>query len=529
MPHTDASRAGWSARLFRCTWVGIAPFSLLIAARSVGLSPSDVSGWTGLVALLIANGALLALPAFLPLPRGMRRAILLAAAAAAVFTLAYMARYGAAPGPAVLASLADTGARELMDVLPAVLAAHPVGIAAYCALALWIAFLPQPPALRRGARLALLNLAIWSCNGLLAAWAYWPQGYARLIPAGAEYAVFPGNLLLSAWNAWRHAPDEADERARAEFRFDARAEAPHPLRVVLVIGESASAARWQLGGYSRPTNPSLATMPDLIYFPAARADATTTHDALPYILGRSAPPDPRRSLREKSIVSAFAEAGFATTWISNQDRYRASLEADAEIYVNPDWSSHNGRYDADLLPAVAARLRQSGSQFIVVHMLGSHFPYRNRVPPEARHFGLAPGAGPLEDYDDSIRVTDQFLARLIAMLRAADEIPTALLYVSDHGQDLERAAAGDLSQGMPGDSASLRDIPLLVWLSPAYRRMRPDVTPLLVAATRCTAHQFQVFPTLIWLGRIRLREAGPALAGPHCGAREEAGAAETRR
>jgi glucan phosphoethanolaminetransferase (alkaline phosphatase superfamily) len=294
---------GWRTALFCGIWVVLAPASLLFAGSGTVRTPDTASGWIGLAVLLVANGSLLALPVLLPAPRWLRRAILLPAALAAVFTLAYMLRYGGAPGPAVLGSIARSGLRELGDVLPALLANQLMAIAAFAALAFWIWRLPALPLLRRGARLALLNVAIWSCNALAAAWSFWPQGYARFVPAGAEYAVFPGNLLLGAWNAWRHAPEDAEEHARAAFRFGAQAGSEQAMRIVLVIGESASAARWQLGGYARPTNPLLATTEGLSYFPTASADATTTHDALPMILTRATPQDPRRGLREKSLSS----------------------------------------------------------------------------------------------------------------------------------------------------------------------------------------------------------------------------------
>ena len=61
-----------------------------------------------------------------------------------------------------------------------------------------------------------------------------------------------------------------------------------PLVMFLVIGETARAANFSLGGYSRTTNPELERVSDLIYFDHVTSCATATAISLPCIFSGSA-------------------------------------------------------------------------------------------------------------------------------------------------------------------------------------------------------------------------------------------------
>ena len=173
---------------------------------------------------------------------------------------------------------------------------------------------------------------------------------------------------------------------------------------------------------------------------------------------------------ERSIVSAFSEAGYATWWISNQatagihDLLIASYAQEAEHIHFENFADYanKGAFDTALLPQVKRALTSGSDQvFIVVHLMGSHYAYWDRYPESEAYFGNAenssgseesvvfPGSGepgaagsaeetPLakrwrDSYDDSIRQTDAVLDQVIELL-AQDGRPSALVYAADHGE-----------------------------------------------------------------------------------------------
>jgi len=89
-----------------------------------------------------------------------------------------------------------------------------------------------------------------------------------------------------------------------------------------------------------------------------------------------------------------------------------------------------------VLPAIQSLVEPF---FLVVHMDGSHVPYGHHSPPSHKVFP-EDGVNSMAAYDNSIRVTDEFVARTFATLRARD--PDAwMFFTSDHGQALGEGGA----------------------------------------------------------------------------------------
>jgi phosphoglycerol transferase MdoB-like AlkP superfamily enzyme len=77
--------------------------------------------------------------------------------------------------------------------------------------------------------------------------------------------------------------------------------------------------------------------------------------------------------------------------------------------------------------------------FLVVHMDGSHVPYGHHSPPEYKVFP-EDGVNSIAAYDNTVRVTDAYVARVFEELRARD--PHAwMFFTSDHGQALGEGGA----------------------------------------------------------------------------------------
>ena len=117
----------------------------------------------------------------------------------------------------------------------------------------------------------------------------------------------------------------------------------------------------------------------------------------------------------------------------------------------------------------------NNKKFIVLHTYGSHFNYSERYPPHKAFY--KPDKAPMASvehretlinaYDNSIRATDDFLFRLIKMIEAQG-VSSAVLYVSDHGEDIYDDDRELFLHASPIPSIQQLHVPLLVWTSAEY-------------------------------------------------------------
>ena len=133
--------------------------------------------------------------------------------------------------------------------------------------------------------------------------------------------------------------------------------------------------------------------------------------------------------------------------------------------------------------------------FIVLHMGGSHFAYSLRYPQEFEVFSpTLPGYSSFEGqnarnsrefrnaYDNSILYSDFVLAEVIERLMKTDR-SAALLYTSDHGQNLYDDEREKFMHGTVDPSRVEAHVPLFVWFSDEYARRHPE-RPLMASRNR---------------------------------------------
>lgn len=306
----------------------------------------------------------------------------------------------------------------------------------------------------------------------------------------------------------------------ATFTFGARQRAPYDGReaIVLVIGESARFDRWSINGYSRQTSPHLAREPNLVSLSNVVSVASATRLSVPVMLSRK--PAERAaefSFPERSLISAFHEAGYRTYWLSNQapiGKYDTPVsvyasEADERKYFNVGDLSKNTPLDGIMLSPVGQILaRNEPLQLIVIHTLGSHFDYRQRYPEKFDVFqpSTSPGAAVSfmdashrvevgNAYDNSILYSDYFLSQIIASLRTSGRAVSAMLYVSDHGEDLFDDGCGQVGHGRATPN-SLR-VPVFFWYSDEYAQRYPSKVKALRTNRDAKLTTENVFPTII--------------------------------
>ncbi|MFC2334654.1 MAG: sulfatase-like hydrolase/transferase [Prevotella sp.] len=357
-----------------------------------------------------------------------------------------------------------------------------------------------------------------------------PQGGERQgrFEYHVENEVYPVNvfynLALALHESWLSA--HYQERV-AHFRFGATPthNADSTEVYVLVVGETARSSNFQLYGYARPTNPQLSRESRLMVFRNVRSQSNTTHKSVPMLLTAATADDHSRLYHEKGILAAFGEAGFHTAFFSNQLRNHSYIdflgeEANDACFIREKQPSSRPD-DEQLLPYVAQELDQHHRKlFIVLHMYGSHFNYRDRysranarfLPDEPTEAKAENRPQLLNAYDNTILHTDRILARLIGMLRARHCI-SAVLYTSDHGENIFDDSRHLFLHASPRPSEYDTDVPLLVWTSEQFDRQYPQVVNAMRGNLRKGAESnASVFPTMLSIAGIRAKACADSLS-----------------
>lgn len=346
---------------------------------------------------------------------------------------------------------------------------------------------------------------------------------------------YPFGLVLRVRQYWLETAQLQQQRQQlAHFRFHARQSVTVPGKqvYVLVIGESSRADHWQLNGYARPTNPRLMPLPNLVNFPDMVGITSATRTAVPLLLTRK--PAIRAhdfAFPERSLLSAFAEAGFHTYWLSTQmpigphDTMTSVYAREAEHlgFYNPASFQQRGVDDTALWqPLTTVLAKPETKQLLVLHTLGSHANYADRYPPAFDRFRPSLqtlGDALLDDsthraevvnsYDNSILLTDTLLAGIIERLQASQST-SLLLYIADHGEALYDGRCLAHGHGLRNRSNFI--IPALAWYSDAYARQFPAKILHMHNNRLRRLNPENVFPSLLDAAALTYDNARPDLS-----------------
>jgi heptose-I-phosphate ethanolaminephosphotransferase len=357
--------------------------------------------------------------------------------------------------------------------------------------------------------------------------------------------IFPLDVIVSSKIVGLGAIRTARaESARMQFTFpDVRRSsartAEQPQIYVVVIGESSRRSQWSLYGYPRPTTPTLDQMRDqLVVFDQISSNATITMYSIALALTRADPSSWDLASREKSVITLLREGGYELFWVSNQEKFGYSenavtaiaREADsmsfANDYVNDlSYTGPRDPYDTNLLERLDRQLQQLRASkrgaVIFLHMMGSHESYSERYPPSFDFFHSQtprPGLNAkqtqiIDSYDNSVRFTDHVLSLVIHRVSSLEN-SAAVLYFSDHGERLFESDQPLLSgHGFPQQSRAEIEVPLVLWLSPAYRQEHPEAVAQLETNVHQPASLDNLFETVVDLAELTYagREASQSL------------------
>ena len=337
--------------------------------------------------------------------------------------------------------------------------------------------------------------------------------------------VFPLNVTYNLYLAVERSWISAHYQERvANYRFDAVATHPKDsVEVyVMVIGETARSNNFSLYGYHRDTNPMLTTLvsdSSLIVFRDVRTESNTTHKSVPMLLTSASASDYPALYREKGIIAAFKEAGFHTSFISNQLPNHSfidflGMEADSCLFIKEAERAKDNVSDMELLPIVKGILEKGRKkEFIVLHTYGSHFKYNERYPRNMAHFlpdneSQAKYENRLQlvnAYDNTIRFTDKFLYELSSIL-SSSACQSAWLYTSDHGENIYDDNRNKFLHASPNPSEYELRVPLLAWTSASYSSAYPDIISALRSNSgKCVSSSISFFHTMLEMGGIKTK------------------------
>ena len=247
--------------------------------------------------------------------------------------------------------------------------------------------------------------------------------------------------------------------------------------VVLVIGESARKANFQLYGYQRDTNPLLSKQEGLKVYQATACATYTT-------AGTKAILEPKDSGDLYELLPNYAfRTGVDVSWrTSNWGEPPIHID---EYLTDTDLSDlYQGKsndFDDILYYGLRERIESSKKDkvLIILHTSTSHGPkYADKYPKQFEVY--KPVAKNIEEgeknigmlinaYDNTIRYTDFLLNSLINTLREMKDWHSAMIFISDHGESL-----GENKMFMHGLPMKLApkvqyEIPFLVWTSDGFR------------------------------------------------------------
>jgi lipid A ethanolaminephosphotransferase len=498
--------------------------------------------WLGLLGFaLIVLSAISVLLSLLVWPRWRKPAgvVLLMVAAANSY---FMFTYGVVIDPTMMANTVHTDAREVRDLLSwnmLVVLALGVVLPGWW---WWRQPVQQLPARRLvGRQLGLAALAVVVL--LVVVWASF-QDLASTMrnDKSLRYMLNPFNTIYASTRlvvgqtAQARMPLQPIGQDAAMLR-SAQAGRTAPL-IVLVVGETVRAANFGLAGYARDTTPQLRQLQgsgELAYFADVSSCGTNTQVSVPCMfshLGREA--NAKNDIPYENLLDVLQRAGMQVLWLDNQSGCKGVCDRVPNFSTlelkDPALCPDGECFDEIMLRVLPERLAQlekagsagpaSAGTVVVLHQMGNHGPaYYKRTPadkkvyqPECRSNVLqdCPAQEIVNAYDNAVLYTDHFLAQTVRWIKTQSR-PTAMLYVSDHGESL--GEKGLYLHGMPYMMAPKEQthVPMALWLSkPLQSQLGWDSACWKKQASESISHD-HLFHSVLTLAQVKTRLQKPEL------------------
>ncbi|ENA8743320.1 phosphoethanolamine--lipid A transferase [Campylobacter coli] len=262
-------------------------------------------------------------------------------------------------------------------------------------------------------------------------------------------------------------------KVKPEFKTianDAYRENNHTKKLlVLVVGETARAANYSLGGYAKNDTNFYTKKDNVVFFDNFSSCGTATAVSLPCIFSLSKRQNYSSSEYQENVMDILQKTGVKASWIDNNSGGCKGVcdRLSDKQQLSSDW-------DENLLPFLKERLGNLDTQnIIVLHLQGSHGPaYHKRYPNEFKKFiptcdtnelSKCDSEALINTYDNTLLYTDYLLSEIIKLLKEKKDYESSLIYLSDHGESL--GENGIYLHGMPYAIAPSYQthIPVIFW------------------------------------------------------------------
>jgi lipid A ethanolaminephosphotransferase len=256
---------------------------------------------------------------------------------------------------------------------------------------------------------------------------------------------------------------------------------------VFVVGETARARHFSLGGYVRDTN-RYTREQNVIFFNNVSSCGTATAESVPcmFSLLERDNYSIQAASEQENLLDVLKHANIDVLWRDNNSGCKGVCERVTQEDVSSlklaELCRPDECYDEVLLHKLQDYLdKTQGDVVIVLHQKGSHGPaYSKRHPASFTEFTPECQQDQVQSceqqtiinaYDNTILYTDYFLAQTIKLLKNnATTFNAAMLYVSDHGESL--GENGIYLHGLPYMIApeDQKHVPMMFWLSDGYKQ-----------------------------------------------------------
>ncbi|MCZ6594187.1 MAG: phosphoethanolamine transferase, partial [Bacteroidetes bacterium] len=301
--------------------------------------------------------------------------------------------------------------------------------------------------------------------------------------------------------------------ANLNYQFSGDIDSPGELKetYILIIGESARKASMSLYGYHRDTNPILQNFmatyrQNIIPYTNAISVSPFTRASVPVMLSVTDAKSIKALKYRPSIIKIFNAVGYKTFLISNQPRRgfhhdvisTMMKDVASSIYLE-DVGSVDKTYDAAVIPFLERCLKDtSNKKLIVIHLIGSHYNYKERYPPNHSFFE---GESLVTTYNNSIRYTDLVLGEIAKVVLNSDQA-IAVLYVSDHGENLNDNNDNNFGHGRNDFTQYELEIPFIFIFNSAFIETKTSKVEKLIKRKNYAVSHDHVSHTLLGLAGI---------------------------
>ena len=354
--------------------------------------------------------------------------------------------------------------------------------------------------------LFVVSVFTWSCVALLQTY----RGLSRNFEENQPYSTSIDRFYWTTYAVLRDRQDLSKHllEMKSTEHFKGLTHQPTldvPLKVVVILGESARADLMSAYGYERPTTPWLDSISknseDVVLFNDVCSSGSNTIMSSQRIFTFWNNTPNKAWYDYPDLTNVLAHSGYYTQWITQQNPQNMySIErlfansahklykthVYTSLYKIKDSSLSAMAYDEALLPALHRYDSQildkviKKNVFTVVHLMGSHQNYSARYPPAFDFFkakdmeecSTEDAKSQKAAYLNSLRYTDHLLEKMIKHYSSQRAL---VFYFSDHGEMVdEPEERGFFGHGVRLNSPSL-DIPFFVYASPQLRKEHPEL------------------------------------------------------